>query len=79
MVPTFCESSYIQMAINDKVELKRMLDSGSMACTMSEAAESSLREAGTLAVEPQSVERIMLIGLGGKQTHPKCIYDTSLE
>lgn len=28
--------------------------------------------------EPQSAEKIMLIGFGGKQTHPKCIYDLTL-
>lgn len=36
------------MTVNDKVELKGMLDSESVACTMSEVAEGSLRVAGAL-------------------------------
>lgn len=41
-VPAFSELFYTWVAVNDKVELKGMLYSGSMVCTMSEAAESSL-------------------------------------
>ncbi|CAI5675080.1 unnamed protein product [Oreochromis niloticus] len=55
-----------------------MMDSGSMACTMSEGAEKSLREAGALVSEPQSAERIVLVGCGGKQIRPKCVYDLTL-
>ncbi|KAK0147696.1 hypothetical protein N1851_012830 [Merluccius polli] len=51
---------------------------GSMACTLNEEAECSLREAGVLVGEPQSAERIVLVGCGGKQTHPKGIYDLTL-
>ncbi len=64
--------------MNDKVELKSMIDSGSMACTLNEEAECILREAGALVGEPQSAERIVLVGCGGKQTHPKCVYDLTL-
>lgn len=65
-VPAFSELFYTQVMVNDKVELKGMLDSGSMTCTMSEAGE------------PDSTARIMLVGCGGKQTHPKCMYDLTL-
>ncbi|CAI5681706.1 unnamed protein product [Oreochromis niloticus] len=78
VVPTFSELFYTQVAVNDKVNLRGMMDSGSMACTMSEEAEKSLREAGALVSGPQSAERIVLVGCGGKQTHPKCIYDLTL-
>lgn len=77
-VPVFSELFYTQVAVNDKIELKGMIDSGSMACTLSEEAESMLREAGALMGGPQSVERIVLVGCGGKQTHPKCMYDLNL-
>lgn len=70
-VPAFSELFYAQVAVNDKVELRGMIDSGSMACTLNEEAEHRLREAGSLLGEPQPAERIMLIGCGGKQTHPK--------
>lgn len=77
-VPAFSELFYAQVAVNDKVELRGMIDSGSMACTLNEEAEHRLREAGSLLGEPQPAERIMLIGCGGKQTHPKCMYDLTL-
>ena len=77
-VPAFSELFYTQVGVNDAVELKGMIDSGSMACTLNEEAECSLREAGVLMGEPQSAERIVLVGCGGKQTRPKGIYDLTL-
>ena len=77
-VPAFGELFYTQVAVDDKIELKGMIDSGSMACTLSEEAVSILREAGALIGEPQPAERIVLVGCGGKKTHPKCIYDLTL-
>ncbi|XP_025759064.1 uncharacterized protein LOC112843922 [Oreochromis niloticus] len=82
VIPLTCTAgeriSVTQVAVNDKVNLRGMMDSGSMACTMSEEAEKLLREAGALVSEPQSAERIVLVGCGGKQTHPKCVYDLAL-
>lgn len=77
-VPAFSELFYTQVQVNDHVELKGMIDSGSMACTISEKAENQLLEAGTMIGEPKSAERILLVGCGGKQTHPKCIYNLTL-
>ncbi|KAK0138964.1 hypothetical protein N1851_024508 [Merluccius polli] len=74
----FSELFYAQVGVNDTVELKGMIDSGSMTCTLIEEAECSLREAGVLVGEPQSAERIVLVGCGGKQTRPKGIYDLTL-
>lgn len=59
-VPAFGELFYTQVTMNDKVELKGMIDSGSMACTLNEEAEGVLREAGALVGEPQSAERIVV-------------------
>lgn len=49
-----------------------------MAFTLNEEADHRLIEAGSLLGEPQPAEQIMLIGCGGKQTHPKCMYDLTL-
>lgn len=70
-VPAFSELFYVQVVVNDKVELKGMIDSGSMACTMSEGAEALLKVAGVLLKEPESVERIVLVGCGGSRHVPK--------
>lgn len=59
-VPAFCELFHTQVAVNDRVIRKGMLDLGSMACTMSEEVEYLLREAGALVQE--------LVGCGGKRT-----------
>lgn len=77
-VPVFSELFYTQVEVDDKVTLKAMIDSGSMACTLNEDAEGLLREAGALMGEPQSAEKIVLVGCGGKQTHPKCVYDLTM-
>ncbi|KAK0154898.1 hypothetical protein N1851_002790 [Merluccius polli] len=62
-VPAFSELFYTQFGVNDTVKLKGMIDLGSMACTLNEEAECSLKEAGVLVGEPQSAERIVLVGL----------------
>lgn len=77
-VPAFSELFYTQVVVDDKVELKGMIDSGSMACTMSEGAEALLKVAGVLTKEPESAERIVLVGCGGKQTRPRGVYDLTL-
>lgn len=76
-VPAFSELFYTQVQV-DHMELKGMIDSGSMACTLSEEAENKLLKAGVKIGEPKSAERVLLVGCGGKQTHPKCIYDLTL-
>ncbi|KAJ8395731.1 hypothetical protein AAFF_G00029680 [Aldrovandia affinis] len=77
-VPAFSELFYTQVKVNDRVELKGMMDSGSMTCTLNEEAERKLTESGALVGEPQAAERIVLVGCGGKQTVPKCVYDLTL-
>lgn len=53
-VPAFSELFYTQVGVNNNFELSGMIDSGSMACTMSEAAENLLSKARALVGEPQS-------------------------
>lgn len=77
-VPAFSELFYTQVLVNDKVKLKGMIDSGSMACTINEEAEELLREVGVLMEVPQPAEKIVLIGCGGKKTHPKCVYELTM-
>ena len=43
---------YTPVSIGDTVTLNAMLDSGSMACTISETAEIKLREAGVIKCRP---------------------------
>lgn len=79
-VPAFSELFYAQVLVSDHVELKGMLGSGSIACTLSETAEQKLRGAVALPDKKQTTEQtVFLVGCGGKQTHPKCMYKLKLQ
>lgn len=70
---------YTNALVDDKVSLQGLLDTGSMACTISEEAEQVLKEAG-LASEPSCIDsNIVLIGCGGIQVKPKCIHSLKME
>lgn len=69
---------YTDVLVNDKIGLQALLDSGSMACTMSEGAEEELHKAGLLSESTQSNEAIILVGRGGVKVRPKCIYQLKL-
>ncbi len=55
---TVCKSDslfYTPVIVGNKLTLGGMLDSGSMACTMSEKAEAKLLDAGVLAKRPNPI------------------------
>lgn len=52
-----------------------ILNSGSMACIMSETAEDKFLDAGELKKENESNFDIVLTGCGGSQVKPKSAYD----
>ncbi|KAJ8373700.1 hypothetical protein SKAU_G00042800 [Synaphobranchus kaupii] len=56
-----------------------MLDSGSMACTFSEAAEQQMFGQNILSEEKQSTEQVILVGCGGQKARPKCMYEVKLK
>lgn len=73
------ELFYSSVSVSDKCTLRGMLDSGSMSCTLSDHAETKLRDLGVV-FEPQPVPgNVVLIGCGGLSTQPKCIYDLNIE
>lgn len=76
---TFDELFYAPVIVNDKFQLKGMMDSGSMACTLSEDAESRMLNANVLPEPTTLTQEIMLVGCGGKVTKPKCMYEVELK
>lgn len=64
----FAELFYAPVCINDKFQMMGMLDSGSMACTFSEAVESRMLSEDALPKPTPLPQEIMLIGCGGKAT-----------
>lgn len=75
----FDELFYAPVCINDKFQMMGMLDSGSMACTFSEAVESRMLSEDVLPKPTPLLQEIMLIGCGGKATKPKCMYEVELK
>lgn len=69
---------YTDVLVNDQISLRALLDSGSMACTLSEDAKEELRKAGLQPERAQSNENIVLVGCGGVKVQPKCIYQLKL-
>ncbi|KAK9958540.1 hypothetical protein ABG768_010653, partial [Culter alburnus] len=63
----------------DKVELRGMLDSGSMATTLSAEVLPQLGDAGVLDQDILSSSDIVLVGCGGKQTTPDGVCNLKLE
>lgn len=56
-----------------------MIDSGSMACTISKHAVEKIGSAGILPEKKHSEEKIVLIGCGGQQTQPDGFYDLEIQ
>ena len=70
---------YAPVSISGQCTLRGMLDSGSMACTLSVEAESKLRAAGILPSPQPMPENVVIVGCGGLTTQPRCIYDLDIE
>ena len=70
---------YTNILVQDKVELKGMLDTGSMATTISAAIIPMLKQAGVMTDDMLVPADIILAGCGGKQTSPLGLCDLRLE
>lgn len=70
---------YAPVMVADKVVLDGMLDSGSMACTMSGSAEQKLLDAGVISAQCVDDTDVVLIGCGGCRVKPKNTYTLKLE
>ncbi|XP_066497032.1 uncharacterized protein [Hoplias malabaricus] len=73
------ELFYTPVLVNGQVTVNGLLDSGSMACTISEEAVQKIRDAGVCLNSIPSLNNIVLIGCGGLTAHPKCIYELNVE
>lgn len=70
---------YVPVTIGSQSILNGLLDSGSMACTLSMEGESRLRADGVLP-QPSAVPgNVVLVGCGGLTIQPKCTYDLEVE
>ncbi|KAL7833124.1 hypothetical protein SRHO_G00301420 [Serrasalmus rhombeus] len=70
---------YTDVLVKDQISLRALLDSGSMACTMNEEAEQKLKSSGIVLPPSEPCSAITLVGCGGAQVQPKCIYEIEME
>jgi len=73
------ELFYAPVTVCDRCTLKGLLDSGSMACTLSEEGESKLQADGLLPYPQTVAGNVVLVGCGGLTIQPKCSYDLEIE
>lgn len=64
--------------MNKTFRFKGMLDSCSMACTVNEATASRMLEEKVITTDKPLNEQVILVGCGGHQTHPKCVYEVEI-
>lgn len=70
---------YTTVDMGGTVKIGGMLDSGSMACSISETAEAKLREAGVITDRQAINVNVVLVGCGGLRVKPKCAFDVEME
>ncbi|KAI4905797.1 hypothetical protein NFI96_024895 [Prochilodus magdalenae] len=78
-VESYSELFYASVVINEVFHVRGMIDSGSMACTLSEEKEQKMLNEKVISEDQQLDEQIILVGCGGHQTRPKCVYEMELK
>lgn len=77
-IKAFDDLFYISVIVNNGFHLRGMLDTGSMSCTLSEAAEQKLLDDDAVLDEKPLPENIILVGVGGRTAKPKCLYEVCM-
>lgn len=70
-VEPFDKLFHAPVMISGSAQLQGLLDTGSMACTISEEAEQRFLSENILIQQQELMQRIVLVGCGGLQVSPK--------
>lgn len=73
-VPQADSLFYTSVSVEKDLVLKALIDSGSMACTISESAEERVLK-NIPDMTSQSAEDIVIVGCGGHRVAPTAVYD----
>ncbi len=73
-VPKADSLFYTSVSVEKDLILKALIDSGSMACTISKSAEEILLKSNS-DMTSQSAQDIVIVGCGGHQVTPTAVYD----
>lgn len=76
---SYDELFYTPGKINDSIEVQGMLDSGSMACTLSEKAELEMLNKKMLSDPIHLTQEVVLVGCGGTLSKAKCMYEVQMK
>lgn len=68
---------YTPVSVENGPTLNALIDSGSMACTISEAAEAKLLKANPTLIKTPA-DNVVVVGCGGHRVNPKGIYDVTV-
>lgn len=68
---------YTDVTVNDGHVFKALVDSGSMACTISETVDAKLSQS-TLDIKKKSAEDFVIVGCGGHLVTPSAMYDLTV-
>lgn len=71
------DSLFYTDVLAGNVTLRAMVDSGSMACTLSEAAEARLLQCNN-NIRKCPADDIIIVGCGGHQVSPTAVYDVDV-
>ncbi|XP_055717354.1 uncharacterized protein LOC129810649 [Salvelinus fontinalis] len=72
------ELFYTSVLLGDVIEVSAMIDSGSMACTLSSTVVPRLEKAGVLKSGSLSPTEVVLVGCGGLKTKPVGVCELNL-
>lgn len=70
---------YTPVLLGGTMKIGGMLDTGSMACSMSEEAEMKMKEAGVINDLHKVDVNVVLVGCGGLYVKPKYAFDVEME
>ncbi|KAK0150866.1 hypothetical protein N1851_008029 [Merluccius polli] len=73
------ELFYTPVIINNTFQVQGMLDSGSMACTLSERAEHEMLSKKLITEPIPFNQDVVLVGCGGSLSKPKCMYEVKMK
>ena len=76
-LPETNELFYTDVSTDGGEVLRALVDSGSMACTVSETADSKLSQS-IQNIEKRSAEDFIIVGCGGHPVTPSAIYDLTV-
>lgn len=69
---------YTPVTVDNKVTLRAMLDSGSMACSLSVEALNKLTDAGVVQLNEQETTDVVFVGCGGVRVKPQSVVNLKL-